>query len=68
MLLGYSILRPVRETMGTLVGTTELQSLFVASFFVMLVAVPFYAALVARMPRRWIVRVVFQTGARSATQ
>ena len=59
ILLGYFVLRPVRETMGTLVGTKELRWLFIAGFLVMLVAVPFYAALVARLPRRWIVRVVF---------
>lgn len=45
--------------MGTLVGTKELRWLFIAGFLVMLVAVPFYAALVSRLPRRWIVRVVF---------
>ena len=59
ILLGYFILRPVRETMGTLVGTSELQQLFLASFLVMIVAVPLYAALVARLPRRWLVRSVF---------
>ena len=59
ILLGYFIVRPVRETMGTLVGTGELQRLFLASFFVMILAVPCYAALVASLPRRWIVRVVF---------
>ena len=59
VLLGYFIVRPVRETMGTVGGTSDLQALFLASFGVMLVAVPFYSALVARLPRRWLVRVVF---------
>ncbi len=59
ILLGYFIIRPVRETMGTIGGTRELQGLFLASFVAMLVAVPFYSALVARLPRRWLVRVVY---------
>jgi AAA family ATP:ADP antiporter len=59
ILLGYFILRPVRETMGSLVGTEGLKQLFLAVFVVMLLLVPLYAALVARLPRRWIVRVVF---------
>ncbi len=59
ILLGYFIVRPVRETMGSIVGTAELQRLFLASFFAMIVAVPLYSALVARLPRRWLVRVVY---------
>lgn len=45
--------------MGTIGGTRQLQGLFLASFVAMLVAVPFYSALVARLPRRWLVRVVY---------
>lgn len=45
--------------MGSIVGTAELQRLFAASFVAMLVAVPVYSALVARLPRRWLVRVVY---------
>lgn len=59
ILLGYFIIRPVRETMGTIGGTRDLQALFLASFGAMLLAVPVYSALVARLPRRWLVRVVF---------
>jgi AAA family ATP:ADP antiporter len=59
ILLGYFVVRPVRETMGSIVGTRQLQFLFLASFAVMLAAVPLYAALVARLPRRWLVRVVY---------
>jgi len=59
LLLAYFIIRPVRETMGSLVGTRTLQMLFLASFMVMLVAVPAYGALVARLPRRWLVRAVY---------
>lgn len=45
--------------MGTIGGTKQLQGLFLASFVAMLIAVPCYSALVARLPRRWLVRVVY---------
>ncbi|MGB7324359.1 MAG: MFS transporter [Rubripirellula sp.] len=59
ILLGYLIVRPVRETMGSIGGTRELQGLMAVTFAVMLVAVPLYSALVAALPRRWLVRVVY---------
>ncbi|QDT03131.1 Major Facilitator Superfamily protein [Rubripirellula lacrimiformis] len=59
ILLGYLIVRPVRETMGSIGGTKQLQGLMLVTFAVMLVAVPIYSALVARLPRRWLVRVVY---------
>ncbi len=59
LLLGYFVVRPVRETMGTIGGTRQLQYLFLYTFLAMLIAVPIYSALVARLPRRWLVRVVF---------
>ncbi len=59
ILLGYLIVRPVRETMGSIGGTRELQGLMAATFVIMLVAVPAYSWLVAKLPRRWLVRVVY---------
>ena len=59
VLLSYSIVRPLRETMGAIGGTKELQWLMLATFAVMLIAVPEYSTLVAKLPRRWVVRVVF---------
>jgi len=59
ILLSYMIVRPVRETMGSIGGTSQLQWLMLATFLVMLAAVPLYAWLVARLPRRWLVRVVY---------
>lgn len=59
LLLSYYVVRPVRETMGTIGGASELANMFLYSFLAMLVAVPLYSALVARIPRRWLVRVVF---------
>ncbi|MCC9602983.1 MFS transporter [Stieleria sp. JC731] len=57
-LLSYSIVRPVRETMGAIGGTKQLQGLMLVTFAVMLVAVPAYSALVNRLSRRWLVRIV----------
>ncbi len=58
-LLSYFIVRPVRETMGITGGTKQLPWLFTATFLAMLAAVPVYSALVTRLPRRWLVRVIF---------
>jgi len=59
ILLGYFVVRPVRDTVSTIDGTRQLQYLFLGTFLAMLVAVPIYSALVSRLPRRWLVRVVF---------
>ena len=61
LLLGYFIIRPVREMLGSLVGVADLQRLFLASFLTMLAAVPAYGALVNWLPRRWLVRVVYHS-------
>ncbi len=45
--------------MGAIGGTKQLQGLMLITFVVMLAAVPAYAALVAKLPRRWVVRIVF---------
>ncbi|MGI9472052.1 MAG: NTP/NDP exchange transporter [Rubripirellula sp.] len=59
LLLGYFMIRPVRETLGSVAGTKQLQGLFLASFLMMLAVVPAYGALVKWLPRRWLVRVVY---------
>ncbi len=59
ILLGYLIVRPVRETMGSIGGTKQLQYMMLATFVAMLAAVPIYSVLVAKLPRRWLVRVVY---------
>ena len=59
ILHGYFVLRPVREMTGTMGDTRQLQVLFLVSFFAMVIAVPIYSALVSRLPRRWLVRVVY---------
>jgi AAA family ATP:ADP antiporter len=60
-LLGsYYIIRPVRETMGTLGGVRELSWMFTGTFVAMLVMVPLFAAVVARMPRRRFVPLAYR--------
>ncbi|TWT52168.1 NTP/NDP exchange transporter [Allorhodopirellula solitaria] len=59
ILLAYLIVRPVRETMGSIGSTAALQALMLATFVVMLAAVPAYSFLVARLSRRWLVRTVY---------
>jgi ATP:ADP antiporter, AAA family len=50
VLLGsYYILRPVRDTVATLVGVGQLQNLFSATFLGTLLASPIYAMLAARL-------------------
>ena len=61
LLLGYFVIRPVRETLGSLVGPEDLKQLFYISFLTMLAAVPAYGLLVNLLSRRWLVRVVYQT-------
>ncbi len=59
LLAGYYILRPLRDEMGVAGGVRNLQWLFTATFLVMLAAVPLYGALVARLPRRRFIPVVY---------
>ena len=47
LLASYFILRPLRDEMGAAAGRDFLQWLFTATFFVMLVVSPIYAAAVA---------------------
>jgi AAA family ATP:ADP antiporter len=59
LLAAYYILRPLRDEMGVAGGVRNLQWLFTATFLVMLGAVPLYGALVARVPRRRFIPLVY---------
>jgi AAA family ATP:ADP antiporter len=59
LLAGYYVLRPLRDEMGVAGGVRNLQWLFTRTFVVMLAAVPLYGALVARLPRRRFVPLVY---------
>ena len=59
LLAGYYVLRPLRDEMGIAGGVRNLQWLFTATFIVMLAAVPLFGAVVARLPRRRFVPLVY---------
>ena len=56
---GYFMLRPIRETMGITAGVDKLQWLFTATFVTMLLAVPLFGALSARVARRRLLPWVY---------
>jgi len=59
LLAGYYVLRPLRDEMGIAGGVRNLQWLFTATFVVMLAAVPIFGAVVARLPRRRFIPLVY---------
>lgn len=59
LLAGYYVLRPLRDEMGIAGGVRNLQWLFTATFVVMLAAVPLFGAVVARLPRRRFIPLVY---------
>jgi AAA family ATP:ADP antiporter len=60
LLAGYYVLRPLRDEMGVAGGVRNLQWLFTATFVTLLAVVPVYGAVVARLPRRRFVPIVYQ--------
>jgi AAA family ATP:ADP antiporter len=60
LLAGYYLLRPIREEMGIRGGVETLHWSYTATFAAMLVAIPIYSAVVARVPRAraipWVYR------------
>ena len=59
VLCSYYLLRPVRDTVGVSLGREELQRLFTATFVAMLVLVPVFGWLCARLPRTRLLPVVY---------
>jgi AAA family ATP:ADP antiporter len=59
LLAGYYVLRPLRDEMGIAGGVRNLPWLFTATFFVMLAVVPVFGAMVARLPRRIFIPLVY---------
>src|SRR3989304_5831670 len=59
LLAGYYVLRPLRDEMGIAGGVRNLPWLFTATFAVMLAAVPVYGAVVAKLPRRRFIPLVY---------
>ena len=59
LLAGYYVLRPLRDEMAIAGGVRNLPWLFTATFVVMLAAVPVFGAVVARLPRRQFIPLVY---------
>ena len=59
LLAAYYVLRPLRDEMGVAGGVRNLHWLFTATFVVMLAAVPIFGAIVARLPRRRFIPLVY---------
>jgi ATP:ADP antiporter, AAA family len=59
LLASYYVLRPLRDEMGIAGGVANLPWLFTATFVVMLLAVPVFGALVARLARRAFIPIVY---------
>jgi ATP:ADP antiporter, AAA family len=59
LLSSFYILRPVRDTVATVLGTGRLQDLFTATFVGTLIASPIYSALAARITLQRLLPGVF---------
>lgn len=59
LLLGYYILRSVREAMIAADGTRLIPTVFTSVFFCMLALTPVYGAIVSRFPRRRFLPIVY---------
>ena len=59
LLAGYYIRRPVRDTMGVAIGSRDLPALFTAMFVAMLVLVPLFGWLCARLPRARLLPLLY---------
>src|SRR5687768_12255754 len=56
---GYFAVRPVRETVGTLLGRDRVADLYIWTWAVSLAIVPIYGALVARLPRSIFLPLIY---------
>jgi ATP:ADP antiporter, AAA family len=61
LLCSYYMLRPLRDAMGLTGGVRDFQWLFTATFLVMLAAVPLFGAIVARLPPRRFVPLIYRS-------
>ena len=63
LFVSYFMLRPVRETFGIAGGVDKLQWLWTGTFIAMLVVVPLYGWVAARMPRRRLLPILYSLSA-----
>jgi ATP:ADP antiporter, AAA family len=59
LLAGYYVLRPLRDQMGIAGGVKVLPWMFTATFVTLLAAQPLYGQLVAKVPRRRFIPIVY---------
>jgi len=59
LLAGYYVLRPLRDQMGIAGGVKALPWMFTATFVTLLAAQPLYGQLVAKVPRRRFIPIVY---------
>ena len=59
VLCGYFMLRPVRETIGTVLGEREVEDLFVTTALASIAVVPLYGWACARLPRAVVLASVY---------
>ncbi len=59
LFLSYFMLRPVRETFGIAGGVDKLQWLWTGTFLAMLLVVPLYGWIAARVPRRRLLPLLY---------
>lgn len=60
LLAGYYVLRPIRDAMAVEAGAGRLPELFAWTFGSMLVIVPAWSWLVARVPRRRVIPIAYE--------
>lgn len=60
LMMGYYLLRPLREAMGIAKGADKLPWLMTATMAVMLLANPAFSALVSRLPRRRFIPLIYR--------
>lgn len=60
LLCGYSMLKPIRDEMGIAGGVKNLPWMFTATLAGMLIAVPTFSAIAARLPRRLFVAGLYR--------
>lgn len=60
LLCSYYLLRPLRDAMGLVGGSGELQWLFTGTFVVMLALVPVFGLLVTRLPPQRFVPLIYR--------
>jgi AAA family ATP:ADP antiporter len=59
VLCGYFMLRPVRETIGTVLGEAEVEKLFAMTFFASVAVIPIYGFACSRLPRAVVLASVY---------